>query len=178
MQDLKTQIFDTDDVTGAAVFGPRLWNALKGRVAGLTDAAVNDRSVIKPRGTAGRYRGAFDAFFRPNRAAAAELLGASFTDWVEENVFDNPLTNVIKSGTHAVSNVLAEIPVTSGWIKAGRSTNDFMQDVWDLISGKAEAEAKQTAKKAAIGTGTVLLIGGGVAVWYFGFYRKKRRGRR
>lgn len=178
MQDLKTQIFDTDDATGAAVFGPRLWNALKGRVAGLTDAAAANPAVIQPRGTAGRYRGAFDAFFRPNRAAAAELLGASFTDWVEENVFDNPLANVIKSGTHAASNVLAEIPVTSGWVKAGRSTNDFMKDVWDLISGKAEAEAKQTAKKAAIGTGTVLLIGGGVAVWYFGFYRKKRRGRR
>lgn len=178
MQDLKTRIFDTDDATGAAVFGPRLWNALKGRVAGLTDAAAANPAVIQPKGTAGRYRGAFDAFFKPNRAAAAELLGASFTDWVEENVFDNPVANLVKSGTHAASNVLAEIPVTSGWVKAGRSTNDFMADVWNFISGKAQEEATATVKKAAIGTGTVLLIGGGVAVWYFGFYKKKKRGRK
>lgn len=177
MMDFKDTLFDCDDTAGLRVFGPRLWNAMKGRVAGLTDAAAADRSVIQPRGTAGKYRGAFDAFFRPNRQAAAEMLGDSFTDWVEEKVLDNPLTNVVKSGTHAVSNVLAQIPVTSGWVKAGRSTNDFMADVWNLISGKAEKEAKATAAKAAIGGGTLLLIGGGVAIWYFGFH-KKRRGKR
>lgn len=173
-------IYNVDDELGVKMYGAPRWNALKGRVCAITDSLLEHPDAIarRPIRNGGRYHEIFTKLFRPDTKAAAELLGNSATDWIEDNVFNNPLAKVVKSGTHAASNVLAEIPFFSGWIKAGRSTNDFMSDVWDIISGKQVEEAKATAKKAAIGGGTLLLIGAGLGVWYFGFHKKKKRGRR
>lgn len=168
-------LFNPDDVTGVKMFGVDGWNRLKGSLAGYISAAIDNPAAImqRPARVTG-YNGLFTSLFRPDYKAGAELLGASWVDNVS-NFLSSKTFSVASDIGHNVANIASYVPVVGEYVKGGRKVTNMATDVLNALGFGTKVD--NTVKTAAIGGGALLLIGGGVAIWYFGFHKKKR-GRR
>lgn len=168
-------LFNPDDVTGVKMFGVDGWNRLKGSLAGYISAAIDNPAAImqRPARVTG-YNGLFTSLFRPDYKAGAELLGASWVDNVS-NFLSSKAFNAASGIAHNVFNLFEDNAYAGSFIKGGRKVTNVAADVLNAMG--FGSKINDTVKTAAIGGGTLLLIGGGVAIWYFGFHKKKR-GRR
>lgn len=187
-------LFDTDDLAGCSLLGADNWNAAKMAVADFADGVINGRFYVLPTiiscpdsSAAGRIfgfnenyaRSLGDSFYNNEwkgiKTFAGAMLGANPLSWIQENIFDSSIGNVVKEGGHIASNVLAKTPL-GGWINIGRDTNDWMSNIWDMLAGKKKSEETSTAVKAGLGVGGILLIGGvGFGIYYLLKDNKKKR---
>ena len=168
--------FNPDDEMGLKMFGVEGWNALKGAVSGFVDSRLNNPGAAYPYARHDRRASAlYASLLRPNVAAGAELLGASWfddaTDFLSSKTF-----SIGSDIAHNVANIASYVPYVGDYVKGGRKVTNLAADVLNAMGFGTKAE--DTVKAAAIGGGTLLLIGGGVAIWYFGFHKKKKRGRK
>lgn len=167
-------LFNPDDSLGVKFFGVNGWNAVKGAVSGYVDAALKNPLVVKQRKQPSKYNEVFTKLLRPNVAAGAELLGASWFDEASDFLSSRTF-NVASDIGHNVANIASYIPYVGEFVKGGRKATNLAADTLNALGFGTKAE---TVKTAAVGGGALLLIGGGVAIWYFGFHKNKKRGRR
>ncbi|MBO4547137.1 MAG: hypothetical protein J5700_06130 [Treponema sp.] len=167
-------LYAPNDKLGVEMFGASDWNRLKGRVCGLTNAALS-RSYNCTGGTNPNYSALFEVLFRPNRARFAEMLGADApidfisADWAR---------GLSKIGS-GITEGLNKIPFFTPWISAGRSINSGVASLlknFGLSSKKAE-EVAPTVAKTGLTLGGVLLLGGAAYGVYYLTKKKRKRGK-
>lgn len=187
MNQYVNNLFNCDDDLGVKMFGASSWNRLKARAAASTDSMLEHPGAARLVKTDRRHDELFAKLFRPDVKAGSDLLGAGWcercADTTLGDVFDsakNFLSSNVGEGIssigHGVANILSETPYVGKFVQGGRKVTNFAADVLNALgfgSGK-----NNVVQKAAIGGGTLLLIGAGLGVWYFGFHKKKKRGRR
>lgn len=167
-------LYTPNDKLGVEMFGMSDWNRLKGRVCGLTNAAIS-RNYNYTGGVNPNFTALFEVLFRPNRAKFAEMLGADApidlisSDWAR---------GISKIGS-GITEGLNKIPFFTPWISAGRSINSGVADLlkkFGLSSNKAE-EVAPTVAKTGLTLGGVLLLGGAAYGIYYLAKKKRKRGR-
>lgn len=188
-------LYDCDDDLGVQLLGPQAWNGLKGRVCGVTQSMLEhpSQSAARPVSIDRRNDILFAKLFRPNVKAGAEMLGGGWCErvadstlgWSLSDVSDNIL-NIVNSDKfgvaadifHNAANIFQHVPGYGAIVPAARKITDTAADV--LTSLGFGTKSKDVQAKVIDYGKWVLLGGGGLAIWYFGFYRPKqrRRGRR
>lgn len=185
-------LYNCDDNLGLQLMGPVAWNGIKGRVCGVTSSMLEhpEKSAARPISTDRRADDLFLKLFRPNLQQGAELLGGGWCERVTDatlgdsisEMSDNVLSfvNSEKFGVasdifHNAANIFQHVPGYGAVVPAARKVTNTAADVLTSLGFGTKAEDVKTAAKWG---GAAVLIGGGVAIWYFGFYKKKRRGRR
>lgn len=175
-ENILNQLYTPNDKLGVEMFGVDEWNKCKGRVCGITNAAISRN--LKPSGAYDpRYVQLFEVLFNPDRQKFAELLGADAPIDYIPGEWARAVSNI----GHGVTEALENVSFFSPWVKAGRSVNQGIASILDKIglSSKKESDSVSTVKTVGYGLGTVVLIGGGIwAVWYFTRPERKRRRRR
>lgn len=181
-------LYNVDDKLGVQLYGPRRWNALKGRVCGTTAAMLEhpERSAARPININRPYDELFTKLFRPDVRAGAELLGGGWVERVEDSTLGDvseTLLNIVNSDKfkvgsdifHNAANIFQYVPGYGQVVPAARKVTNTAADILTSLGFGTSGEKVASAAK----TGGLLLLlgGGGFAVWYFGF-RKKRRGRK
>lgn len=179
-------LYNCNDDLGVKMFGVRGWNRLKGSVAGVTDSMMNNpRAANRPISTDRRFDELFVSLFRPDVRAGAELLGGGWVERVEDcalgDIWDSA-SNVLNSNKvqtaadifHNAANIVSYIPGYGKYVEGGRKGANFVANALNSFGFGTTGEQVQTAAKWG---GVALLVGGGLAVWYFGFHKKKK-GRR
>lgn len=174
-ENLIDSLYDPNDKLGCEMFGVADWNKLKGRVCGLTNAAIS-RNYNYTDGVNPNYSALFEVLFRPNRARFAEMLGA---DAPIDYISSDWARGISKIGS-GVTEALNKIPFFTPWISAGRSVNSGVADLlkyFGLSSKKAE-DAAPVVTKTGLTLGGVLLIGGAAyGIYYLAKKRKRKRGK-
>lgn len=187
-------LFNTNDLKGCAMFGADTWNELKSRVANVTNDALNGRVYVVPtiiscpENMAAELLGFNDIYARSLgenfynktwpviKSNGAALLGASGLEWIQDNIFDSKVGNLIKQGGHIASNVLAKTPI-GGWINIGRDTNNWMSNIWDSLVGKKKSKEETPTTAVKAGGGLLILAGVGVGAYFLlKDDKKKKRG--
>lgn len=166
-------LFNPDDSLGVKFFGLNGWNAVKGAVSGYVDAALNNPVLNRPRKHQSAYNEFYSKLLRPDVEAGAELLGASWFDNASDFLSSKTFSVASDIG-HNVANIASYIPYVGDYVKGGRKITNLAADTLNALGFGTKPE---TIKTAAVGGGALLLIGSGVAIWYFGFYKKKKRRR-
>lgn len=185
-------LFETNDLKGCAMFGAENWNALKNTVANVTADALNGRIYVVPtviscpQSMADELMGFNDIYARSLgenfynntwpviKSNSAALLGANPLEWIQDNIFDSKVGNIVKQGTHIASNVLSKTPI-GGWVNIGRDTNDWMSNIWDSLVGKKKSE-EETPTAVKAGGGLLVVAGLGVGAYFLLRKPKKNRG--
>lgn len=180
-------LYNTDDDLGVKMFGASTWNRLKARAAAATDSMLEHPAAPRIINNDRRHDELFTKLFRPDIKSGNELLGGGWSERVADctmgDVFDSAKnllsSNAVKTGAdifHNAANIFSYVPGYGKYVEAGRKGTNFLADALRMFGFGTDAD--QTVKKAAIGGGTLLLIGGGVAIWYFGFHKNKKKGRK
>lgn len=189
-------LYNADDRLGVQMYGPRTWNALKARVCGTTAAMLEhpEQSAARPICANRSHDELFVKLFRPDVKAGAELLGGGWVERVEDSTLGFSVSDIsnlsdkimevaqsdkVQIGAdifHNVANIAKYIPGYGAIVPAARKVTNTAADLLTTFGFGTKSDDVKSAAKTG---GTILLLGGaGFAVWYFGFYRKKRRGRR
>lgn len=173
---LLNSLYKPNDRLGVEMFGASDWNKLKGRVCGLTNAAIERNYTPRSVCYDPNYSAFFDVLFVPDKTKFTELLGAEAPlDYIKGDAF-----RAFSKVSSGVTDILDKVPVISPFVSAGRTVNQGLADmlkVFGLKSYKsAGEEAPPQAKNVAIGAGTILLIAGGVYLLYRSSKKNKRRG--
>lgn len=166
-------ILNPDDSLGVKFFGVNGWNKIKGAVAGYVDSLLNKPRILKKRQSV--YNDFYSKLLRPNVSYGAELLGGGWFDNLSDFIGSKTF-NAASGIAHNVFNLFEDNPYAGTFIKGGRKITNVATDVLNAMG--FGSKVNDTVKTAAVGGGTLLLIGGGIAIWYFGFHKKKKRGRR
>ena len=169
-------LYKPNDRLGVEMFGASDWNRLKGRVCGLTNAAIERNYTPRSVCYDPNYSAFFDVLFVPDKTKFTELLGAEAPlDYIKGDAF-----RAFSKVSSGVTDILDKVPVISPFVSAGRTVNQGLADmlkVFGLKSYKSKGEEEHPqAKNVAIGAGTILLIAGGVYLLYRSSKKKKRRG--
>lgn len=173
---LLNSLYKPNDRLGVEMFGASDWNKLKGRVCGLTNAAIERNYTPRSVCYDPNYSAFFDVLFVPDKTKFTELLGAEAPlDYIKGDAF-----RAFSKVSSGVTDILDKVPVISPFVSAGRTVNQGLADMLKVFGlksykGTGEEEAPQ-AKNVAIGAGTILLIAGGVYLLYRSNKKKKRRG--
>lgn len=184
MANVLDAIYNTDEKLGVQVFGPAGWNRLKGRVCGTTAAMVEhpERSAKRPISIDRSKDELFIKLFRPDVRAGAELLGGGWCERVTDSTMGDIFEDAQKFLSsqkvetasnifHNAANIVSYIPGYGKYVEGGRKTANFAADVLNRFGFGTTGE--QVTKAAKWG-GVFLLGGAGVAIWYFGFHKKKK----
>lgn len=178
-------IYNVDDKLGVQMYGPRRWNALKGRVCGTTAAMLEhpEQSAARPINVNRPYDELFIKLFRPDVKTGAELLGGGWVERVEDSTLgadiwdkasDLVSSNKVQAAAdifHNAANIVSYIPGYGKYVDAGRKGTNFIANTLNAFGFGTTGEQVQQAAKWG---GLALLLGGGVAIWYFGFHKKKK----
>lgn len=169
-------LYKPNDRLGVEMFGASDWNKLKGRVCGLTNAAIERNYTPRSVCYDPNYSAFFDVLFVPDKTKFTELLGAEAPlDYIKGDAF-----RAFSKVSSGVTDILDKVPVISPFVSAGRTVNQGLADmlkVFGLKSYKSTGEEEPPqAKNVAIGAGTILLIAGGAYLLYRSSKKKKRRG--
>lgn len=174
-KNLLDSLYTPNDRLGVKMFGVNDWNNLKNNVCSLTNKIID--GCLVPSGSVAcyEYGPLFDALFVPNKKVMREMLGASAPVDFLPSVLRDPLSKI----GGGVTNALNQIPFFTPWISAGRQVNAGVSDAlqWFGLSSKKADEVAPTVTKSGIGIGGLLLIGGGVYLFYK-LSQKKKRGRK
>lgn len=183
-------LYDCNDELGVKMFGARGWNALKGRVCGVTDSMISKPRKISQVNQDRKLDELFAVLFRPNVSTGSELLGPGWVEYVEDRTLGGCLGDVsdsilsvvnsdkFKTGAdifHNAANIFQYVPKYGEIVPAARKGINTVTSIANSMGFGIQPETVETGVKIG---GVVLLLGGAAAVWYFGFYKKKRRGRR
>lgn len=184
MNNYLNSLYNTDDELGVKMFGASAWNRLKARAAAATDSMLEHPKSVRAINQDRRYDELFAKLFRPDVNAGRELLGGDWCERVTDvtlgDVFDSAQnflsSKAVQTGAdifHNAANIFSYVPGYGKYVEAGRKGTNFVADALRMFGFGTNAD--ETAKTVAIGGGTLLLIGGGLAIWYFGFHKKKKR---
>lgn len=174
---LLNSLYKPNDRLGVEMFGASDWNKLKGRVCGLTNAAIERNYTPRSVCYDPNYSAFFDVLFVPDKTKFTELLGAEAPlDYIKGDAF-----RAFSKVSSGVTDVLDKVPVISPFVSAGRTVNQGLADMLKVFGlksykNKDEDEPPPQPKNVAIGAGTILLIAGGVYLLYRSSKKKKRRG--
>ena len=174
---LLNSLYKPNDRLGVEMFGASDWNKLKGRVCGLTNAAIERNYTPRSVCYDPNYSAFFDVLFVPDKTKFSELLGAEAPlDYIKGDAF-----RAFSKVSSGVTDVLEKVPVISPFVSAGRTVNQGLADMLKVFGLKSYKNKDEDApppqpKNVAIGAGTILLIAGGVYLLYRSSKRKKRRG--
>lgn len=172
MYKVLNRLYRPDDRLGVEMFGVSDWNRLKGRVCGLTNAALCnsvDASCLPKSQTP-----LFEVLFRPDRNACNELLGSGVIDTIDNLTTSSGWWDTWMKAKDTGESIASLIPIAQPFVAAGRKVNNLTSNIWDMIRGKKSDETP-TAVKAGIGIGGVLLLGGAAYGIYYLTKKKKRR---
>lgn len=174
-ENILNQLYKPNDRLGKQMFGEVPWSRMKGRVCGLTNAAIARN--YHPQGPYnGEYNQLFEVLFRPDRQKFNELLGADAPidlipgDWAR---------SFSKIG-EGITNALKNIPFFAPWISAGRSINAGVADILKKFGLSSYGESSDSSETTILGMNptTILVLGGvGVGVYFLVKKRRKRRRR-
>lgn len=172
-----TNLFNTNDLKGCAVFGANNWNKLKMAVAKKTNDALNGRYYVIPTIISCPARGSGDSLtdelFGFNDDYAA-MLGSKWYERIWGGIKD-----FTKNTTHMALSAGSVIPITKPFVTAIRGVNDAGKNLLQQfgIIKKSSSDEEETPAGVVTGGGLLILAGVGVGAYFLlKDDKKKKRG--
>lgn len=170
-----SNLFNTNDLKGCAVFGANNWNNLKLAVAKKTNDALNGRYYVVPTIISCPARGSGDSLtdelFGFNDDYAA-MLGAKWYERAWSGIKD-----FTKNTTHMALSAGSVIPITKPFVSAIRGVNDAGKNLlqqFGIIKKSSSSEA-ETPAGVVTGGGLLILAGVGVGAYFLLKDNKKKK---